>query len=245
MTTNPNRRLRGVADKRHGSADNVRDSRAANTIAGLPADYLLPFATCFVYSPKGESGVSQLSRQLCARVKSGSARWLKSYATTVHQEVFHGPVFREFFAEQALLVPIPEYRPSGQTTFWAARRLALALQHTGLAEEVWTGLHRISSVERSSSAWMWERPTVQQHYQSFAVTPSTKAANNILLVDDVITKGRTLAAAAMRIQEAFPKADVRAFALVRTMGFVLDVPRLFEPCRGVIHWNGEDAYRAP
>jgi hypoxanthine phosphoribosyltransferase len=100
-------------------------------------------------------------------------------------------------------------------------------------------------VGRSSSAWMWERPTVQQHYQSFAVRPTAKAAKNILLVDDVITKGRTLAAAAMRMQEAFPKADVRAFALIRTMGFVLDVPRLFEPCQGVIHWNGEDAYRAP
>jgi hypoxanthine phosphoribosyltransferase len=77
------------------------------------------------------------------------------------------------------------------------------------------------------------------------VTPSTRAATTILLIDDVITKGRTLAAAAIRLQEAFPKADIRAFALIRTMGFVLDIPRLLEPCQGVIHWNGEDAYRAP
>jgi len=231
MTTKPN--------------PHVRDSRAANTIASLPADYLLPFATCYAYSPKGESDVSQRSRQLCARVKSGSTKWLKSYAATVHQEVFHGQVFSDFFTDQALLVPIPDFRPPGQASFWAARRLALALHETGLADEVWTGLKRVGSVEKSSSAWMWERPTVQQHYQSFTVMPSSKAAKNILLIDDVITKGRTLAAAAIRIQEAFPKADVRAFALVRTMGFVLDIPRLFEPCQGVIHWNGEDAYRAP
>jgi hypothetical protein len=223
----------------------VRDSRAATNIASLPADYLLPYAACYVYSPKGESDVSQRSRQLCVRVKSGSTQWLRSYAATVHQEVVHGRRFLEFFKEDTLLVPIPEFRPSGRMSFWAARRLALALQQTGLAEEVWTGLRRISSVGKSSSAWMWERPTVQQHYQSFAVIPSLKSARNILLVDDVITKGRTLAAAAMRLQEAFPKAEVRAFALVRTMGFVLDVPRLLDPCQGEIRWNGEEAYRSP
>jgi predicted amidophosphoribosyltransferase len=231
MTTNHNRA--------------VRDSRAATNIASLPADYRLPFAACYVYSPKGESEVSQRSRQLCARVKSGSTKWLRSYAATVHQEVVHGRRFLEFFNDHTLLVPIPEYRPSSHMSFWTARRFALALQQTGLAEEVWTGLRRVCSVEKSSSAWMWERPTVQQHYQSFAVIPSSKQARKIVLVDDVITKGRTLAAAAMRLQDAFPNAEVRAFALVRTMGFVLDVPRLFDPCQGEIQWNGTDAYRAP
>jgi hypothetical protein len=232
---------------RPSDATQIRDSRAAvpNT-ASLPPDYLLPFAACYVYSPKGESDVSQSSRQLCARVKSGGTQWLESYAATINQEVTHGTTaFQEFFSKTTVLVPIPEYRASRGISMWCARRLAVAMKETGLAEEVWTGLRRISSVERSSSAWMWERPTVQQHYLSFEVTAPSRAVTNILLVDDVITKGRTLAAAAMRMQEAFPKADVRAFALIRTMGFVLNVPRLFEPCQGVIHWNGEDAYRAP
>jgi predicted amidophosphoribosyltransferase len=231
MTTNPSR--------------GVRDSRAAINIASFPAAYHLPFATCYVYSPKGESDVSQRSRQLCARVKSGSTKWLRSYAAAVHREVVHAHRFLEFFGDHPVLVPIPEYRPLGHTTFWAARRIALALQEAGLAEDVWTGLRRVSSVERSSSAWMWERPTVQQHYQSFSIIPSSKAPNKIVLIDDVITKGRTLAAAAMRVRDTFPNAEIRAFALVRTMGFVLDVPRLFDPCEGEIRWNGEDAYRSP
>jgi len=229
---------------RHSSA-HIQDSRAVANTANLPSDYLLPFATCYAYSPKGESEVSRRSRQLCARVKIGSTKWLRSYAATAHQEVNHGSALCEFFGKHTVLVPVPKYESKAAATPWAARRLALALQETGLASEVWTGLKRVSSVERSSSAWMWERPTVQQHYQSFAVTASSKEIKNILLIDDVITKGRTLAAAAMRMQEGFPKADIRAFALVRTMGFVLDIPRLFEPCQGVIHWNGEDAYRAP
>src|SRR5262249_15340508 len=115
----------------------------------------------------------------------------------------------------------------------------------GLGEEVWTGLRRVRAVERSSSAWMWQRPTVQQHYRSFAVIPSPRHPSDIVLVDDVITKGRTLIAAAMRLREAFPAATIRAFALVRTMGLIADVERLFDPCEGAIRWDGQDAYREP
>jgi hypothetical protein len=178
-------------------------------------------------------------------VKNGSTQWLRSYAACVHHEVVHGGRFRGFFPEHSLLVPIPERYSVAHTSLWAARRLALELQAAGLAEDVWTGLRRISSVEKSASAWMWERPTVHQHYRSFGVIPCSRPPTHVVLVDDVITKGRTLVAAAMRVHEAFPAADIRAFALVRTMGFVLDVERLFDPCQGEIRWNGEDAYRTP
>jgi len=231
MTTNRSRRARG--------------NTPAVDLVTLPREFHLPFAACYAYSPKGSAEVSERSRQLCARVKNGSTQWLKSYVAGVHQEVMRKRCFCGFFNEHTLLVPIPNNPSSMRISFWVARRLALALQETGLAEDVWTGLRRVSSVERSSSAWMWERPTVQQHYQSFAVIPSPRPPAQIVLIDDVITKGRTLIAAAMRLQEAFPKAAIRAFALVRTMGLVLDVERLFDPCEGVIRWNGRDAYRDP
>jgi predicted amidophosphoribosyltransferase len=231
MTINRSRRSRGS----HPTPDAVV----------LPREYRLQFAACYAYSPKGDSEVSERSRQLCARVKNGSTKWLRSYVASVHQEAIRKRQFSGFFNEHTLLVPIPNSPTATQTSFWVARRLALTLQEAGLAEEVWTGLRRVSSVERSASAWMWERPTVQQHYRSFAVIPAPKPPTEIVLVDDVITKGRTLVAAAMRLHEAFPNADIRAFALVRTMGLILDVERLFDPCEGVIRWNGKDAYREP
>jgi orotate phosphoribosyltransferase len=67
----------------------------------------------------------------------------------------------------------------------------------------------------------------------------------IVLVDDVVTKGRTLLAAAARMRDAFPDVDIRAFALVRTMGLVSGVARLLDPCVGEIRWEGGDAYRTP
>jgi hypoxanthine phosphoribosyltransferase len=67
----------------------------------------------------------------------------------------------------------------------------------------------------------------------------------VLLVDDVITKGRTLLAAAARLQDSFPAAEIRAFAMLRTMGFVQRVDHLLEPCVGEIRWSAGDAHRSP
>src|SRR3954469_13568815 len=90
----------------------IHDSRAVPNAAALPADYLLPFATCYAYSPKGESEVSQRSRQLCARVKSGSTKWLRSYAATAHQEVNHSSSLSEFFTRHTVFVPVPKFDSS-------------------------------------------------------------------------------------------------------------------------------------
>jgi hypothetical protein len=67
----------------------------------------------------------------------------------------------------------------------------------------------------------------------------------LIIVDDVITKGRTLLAAALRLHEAFPNADIRAFALVRTMGFVARLGDTLDPCQGIVRWAGNDARREP
>jgi hypothetical protein len=66
-----------------------------------------------------------------------------------------------------------------------------------------------------------------------------------VLVDDVITRGRTLLAAAARLRSTYPHADVRAFALVRTTGYLSRLDRLRAPCAGVVYWAGGDARREP
>ena len=80
---------------------------------------------------------------------------------------------------------------------------------------------------------------------SFHIEPSSTPPETIILVDDVVTKGRTLLAAASRLHEAFPRTRIRAFALVRTMGLIPEVPRLLDPCKGEIRWEAGDARRRP
>jgi hypoxanthine phosphoribosyltransferase len=103
----------------------------------------------------------------------------------------------------------------------------------------------VSAVPKSATCPSCKRPTVAVHYESFEVDSGTAAPAEILLVDDVVTKGRTLLAAATRLQEAFPNARIRAFALLRTMGMIAGVEQLLDPCVGQIRWRAGDAHRSP
>lgn len=83
------------------------------------------------------------------------------------------------------------------------------------------------------------------HYDSMSVENSLVTPGRIVLVDDVVTRGCTLIAAASRIAEAFPSADVRGFALIRYRGRVPDIDTIFDPAVGVIAFDGQGTYRDP
>jgi predicted amidophosphoribosyltransferase len=100
-------------------------------------------------------------------------------------------------------------------------------------------------VRKSATAAKGRRPTVARHFDSFRLEPSALRLSNVVLIDDVITRGRTLLAAAARVSEAFPGAQIRAFALLRTQGLTDGFESLLEPCRGEIRWIGGDAQRMP
>jgi adenine/guanine phosphoribosyltransferase-like PRPP-binding protein len=61
--------------------------------------------------------------------------------------------------------------------------------------------------------------------------------DRITLVDDVVTRGATLFAAASLVAGTFPRADVRAFSLIRTLGLQADVERVIDPAVGTITRN--------
>ena len=204
----------------------------------------MPFAACFVYSPRGTGAVCENSRRLCARVKAVDRDWLPRCAGLVYRLSLSDPALQGLFAPDTVLVPVPGCAPSAEGP-WVAEPLASALHAVGLAGRVWAGLQRRFAVRKSATALTGERPTVREHYESFSVARSPAPMQSLVLIDDVVTKGRTLLAAAIRLREQFPRADVRAFALVRTVGYRRGLERLIEPCSGVIRWTGRDAQREP
>lgn len=204
----------------------------------------LAFASCYVYSPDGESAICARSRLLCALLKEGDARFLVKYAARVREQTQSGAVLAGFFLSGDLLVPVPRSAPKVRGS-WAAAELAQALVREGVGAETWPGLQRVFAVPKSATAAKGSRPSVARHYDSFRLAPPQARPASVMIIDDVISRGRTLLAAAARVREAFPEAKIRAFALLRTQSFISLLPNLLEPCRGEIRWMDGDARRNP
>ena len=225
----------------HCRAWTARGTRGSTSGLMMPA---LTFASCYVYSPTGASAVCRRSRLLCALLKAGDSGFLLKYAMRVRQQVAEQAPLAGYFSPSAVLIPVPGSLPQVPELTNAASHLAHALLEAGLGLDIWSGLRRVQAVPKSATAAPGARPTVAHHYDSFAVE-AARPPREVLLVDDIVTKGRTLLAAAARVQEAFPRAHIRAFALLRTMGFAAGVNRLLEPCVGEIKWRADDARRSP
>jgi predicted amidophosphoribosyltransferase len=205
----------------------------------------LDFASCFVYAPCGAGEMSARSRSLCAMIKTAEPALVPLYARCVARQA-RRPVLAEFFRAIDLLIPIPPCKPSRTYREHLPGRLADALVAEGLGASAWKSLQRVCAVPKSATAAPGRRPTVQAHYDSLQVTPGPDLAGaHLLLIDDVVTRGRTLLAAALRLHEAFPRAHISAFALVRTRGFTDDLDGLLEPCVGRIGWRAGEAHRNP
>jgi hypothetical protein len=203
------------------------------------------YASCYVYSPTGTGAVCERSRLLRALLKAGDSTFMRKYALRVRQQATDSPLLAGFFGDTDVLVPVPGSAPSVTGDLWAAKHLAAALVNEGLGGAAWAGLRRVRAVRKSATAAPGERPTVNLHYESFFIERPAIPPETIVLIDDVVTKGRTLLAAASRVHEAFPGAQIRAFALVRTMGLIPGVEQLLDPCKGEIRWKAGDAYRTP
>jgi hypothetical protein len=203
----------------------------------------IPYASCYVYSPGAADGSA---RRLRTWIKRGDVDELVQRALALDVTVGQMPSLAAFFPAGALLVPVPGSKLSWGSGATAAGRLAVALLHRGLGVRIWSGLRRVKRVRKSATAPPGTRPTVWTHYDTMAVdATAVPPAAHVILVDDVVTKGRTLFAAALRLREVLPSADVRGFALLRTLGYGPDAGHPLVPCIGKIEWRSADARRAP
>lgn len=219
----------------------------------------LPFAACFAYLPAGSGELCEQGRRLCAGLKAADRHRLPSLIARVWLETVNHGNFSATLGVRTVLVPTPGSTPSGRS--WSvAARVAWCLKELGLAAEVWPVLRRCHAVRKSACAPAGERPSVLEHYASFRIQDAFVGAGpdtgggvrdprgqplRLTLVDDVITRGRTLLAAAGRLREAFPSAEVRAFAVLRTLGRDEPLWRLVDPCEGEVRWIAGDARRLP
>lgn len=64
----------------------------------------------------------------------------------------------------------------------------------------------------------------------------------IVVVDDIVTRGSTFLGAAARVSEVYPRAVIRAFAVARTARLTDEIE---DPCVGAITVVGDNPRRQP
>ena len=203
------------------------------------------FGSFLVYTPRGTSGISAKSRTVCYDLKRAKAATLQRMGELLLRHIEQEGELLSILGGDTVLVPVPRSSPIPKGALWPAGRICDTLIEYGLAQESIPCLERIEAVPKSAYAAPGERPSAQKHYDTLAVSQALIQPSRITLIDDVVTRGRTLLAAATRISEAFPGTEVRALAIVRTMGFVSDLEKIVEPCVGLLSFKNGDVDRTP
>jgi predicted amidophosphoribosyltransferase len=146
--------------------------------------------------------------------------------------------FDDFFHPDTILVPIPKSSLMRAHTLWVPSRIASALLRNGFGTGVTSYLERIKAVRKASTSLPQDRPKAAEHFQSFAVRGSLPHPQDIVLVDDIVTRGATFFGAAERLIEAFPNVSLRAFAAMRTISDPSKFTSFLDPHFGKVEYRG-------
>lgn len=157
------------------------------------------------------------------------------------------PELQDLLAPDVLLVPAPKsapFSPEQRDVLWVPQRICEEMLKAGLGSGQEPLLRRQWAVPKSAYMARGQRPSLEEQYESMAVDPRVATPSRITIVDDVITKGSTLLAAATLLNEVYPLAQIRAFALIRTKGWSFQ--KIFEPVCGRISYRKDwGARRTP
>ncbi len=209
-------------------------------------NHIFDYGALWSYSPRGIGAEARKSRVYRYALKNeysidvrGKSTFLSQFIAETMSESQSKLPFMKLFESDPVLVPITRSTLMKPDTLWVPRLIAEALVKRGFGSTVSPSLVRIYPVRDHAPAI--------EHFDSQRVTQKLlRDPEEILLVDDFVTSGATMAGSALRIRDAYPKARVRCFAGIRTASNpesfkaiddpVLDKITLFSPS-GRTHRN--------
>lgn len=203
----------------------------------------ITFGSLLLSSPRATSETSRRSRIVRTQVKNASPALLRRAIEVLHEE-FSRSALATVLGPDVVLVPAPRSALRVEGALWPALEIANALCEAGFGREVRPLLSRIEALTESAFQLGSERPSPLRQYETLAYAPEL-LVGRIALVDDVVTRGTMLLAAASRIAETNINVEVKSFALLRTQSEG-DVERIVSPTLGTIHRRESgDTHREP
>lgn len=178
------------------------------------------FGHLMVYSPWGGSEEALRSKDQKTRLKNDLAVSGVPASEEVARMVANGLgslPFSDFFGRDVVLVPMQQnFSDAGERDLWAPANIAGAMGGHGLGVRR-DMLYRTKPTTRSHESGRDDRFTATDHYNSIGVARHRIDPKEIVVVDDIITRGDTAMGAVNRLAEAFPDARIRVFAVMRAV----------------------------
>lgn len=211
----------------------------------------IEFGSFLSYSPWGKSKEAMSSRTVRSQLKGDehiepSNTPMSTLIAENIKKNFENLEFANLFKENTILVPTPNSSLRRSDSLWVPQRLARALVKEGLGKDSVECLSRITPIRKAATSPASERPKAEEHYETMGIVKTLDEHNEILLVDDVVTRGATLLGAANKLADEFPNARIRAFAAMRTISNPAEFVRIIDPCIGSIELGSENyTFRNP
>lgn len=172
------------------------------------------YLTFLRYSARGTSDYAKQSRVIMGKCKNGDATFNLHLANRIKQEG------KSSFFDNATLIPIPRSTPMNDpNSTYPTKTIAETLVRNGLGINILVCLERFKAIPKSSSQYHAStRNKISDHLDSINVVPTLIDTSTIILIDDVLTLGRTSMACVIKLKQTFPDKEIKIFCPFRTRG---------------------------
>lgn len=164
--------------------------------------------------------------------KGPTSKWLAGELKS-HLSKQSSPL-KELLGPSKVLIPMPGSSPLAANALWVPKLIADALCAEGLGASTLPCVQREMAVAKSAFAGPGGRADPDKHYDSMAIVPQLGWPKEVVLIDDVVTRGSTFLGAASLLHDAHPDMTITSFAMILTVRDAADFKRVDNPCVGSI-----------